>query len=224
MSEELVQMQFRGNTSLGVFALANERIAVVPLGIEEALQSKIEAVLQVPVVETSISGISLVGTMAAAGPESLIIPPYTRDKEIQPILDAVPDLHIVTIPTKLTALGNLVTLSRRTALVSSELEPEAKQTLADELSVEVIDATVASSPLVGAGLFNTPRGCLVHPLIKQSEMEVVQSALNGNADLTTVNRGVPYPRTGLIGNSRGIVAGADTTGPELMRIYEVLLS
>ena len=42
-------------------------------------------------------------------------------------------------------------------------------------------------------------------------------------DVVTVNRGTPYPRPGLMGNDNGVLVGSDTTGPEIMRIFDVLV-
>jgi translation initiation factor 6 (eIF-6) len=41
-------------------------------------------------------------------------------------------------------------------------------------------------------------------------------------DVGTVNCGVPYVATGLIGNSCGAVAGSLTTGPEMFIIGQAL--
>jgi translation initiation factor 6 (eIF-6) len=43
-------------------------------------------------------------------------------------------------------------------------------------------------------------------------------------DVCTINRGIPYPRVGILANSNGAVIGTDSTGPESMRIFEILLS
>lgn len=221
---DITQVEFRGNASIGVFAVANDHVAVVPLGVDDDVIQRIQTTLEVPVVQTLVSNISLVGTMTAMGPDSILVPPFTREEEIKPVLEVAPNLQLVVVPTKLTALGNVMCISKNAALVNPDLEDAAKEAIADELSIEVIDGYIAGSRLVGAALLRTKRGILTHPLIQEEEIEIVEASLHRNSDITTVNRGIPYPRTGMIANSKGVVAGTDTTGPELMRIFEIFLS
>jgi translation initiation factor 6 len=54
------------------------------------------------------------------------------------------------------------------------------------------------------------------------EKELLKSVLRVPVEVGTVNCGLPYVKTGLLGNSYGAVAGLLTTGPELFIIESAL--
>ena len=54
------------------------------------------------------------------------------------------------------------------------------------------------------------------------EQRVLGDVLKVPVDVGTVNGGVPYVGTGLLGNSYGAVAGLLTTGPEMFIIGQAL--
>ena len=70
----------------------------------------------------------------------------------------------------------------------------------------------------------TNRGALVHPLLSEEEIREISSILRVKTDVCTINRGIPYPRVGILANSKGAVIGTDSTGPESMRVFEILIS
>ena len=218
----LTQCRLIGNSSIGIFGAVNNRIAMIPRNVEKETVNLIYDTLKVPVVQTTIAGTILLGAMVACSPENLIVPHTTEQEEIQNILDIDPDIQIVQLPSKYTAMGNLVTCSRTVALVSPLLEQKAKEALEDQLSLEVLTATVAETVLIGSSVYNTDMGCIVHPLTTEEEESIIKNNLNEKIERTTVNRGVPYTHTGTLANKNGVVMGEDTTGPELMRVFEAL--
>ena len=73
-------------------------------------------------------------------------------------------------------------------------------------------------------IFRNDFGFLTHPLVAYEELEWLSDLFKTRGDVVTINRGTPYPRPGIVGNKNGILIGSDSSGPELMRIYEILLS
>jgi translation initiation factor 6 len=59
-------------------------------------------------------------------------------------------------------------------------------------------------------------------MIKEEEQKLLQSVLKVPLDVGTVNCGIPYVGTGLIGNCEGALVGFITTGPELVIIENAL--
>jgi translation initiation factor 6 len=59
-------------------------------------------------------------------------------------------------------------------------------------------------------------------LLKEEERKVLSDVLKVPVDVGTVNCGVPYVATGLLGNSYGAVVGLLTTGPEMFIIGQAL--
>ena len=68
----------------------------------------------------------------------------------------------------------------------------------------------------------TNKGVLVHPKASQEEISVIEELFALPVDIGTVNFGSPLVGSGLIANSKGYVAGEETTGPELSRIEDAL--
>jgi translation initiation factor 6 len=63
---------------------------------------------------------------------------------------------------------------------------------------------------------------MTHPLIKPEEKALLEEVLKVPVEAGTINCGIPYIATGLIGNSKVAVAGSGTTGPELFMIGQAL--
>ncbi len=58
--------------------------------------------------------------------------------------------------------------------------------------------------------------------MSDSEIEILEDVFDLPVDIGTVNFGSPLIGSGLLANSAGYLAGADTTGPELGRIEDAL--
>ncbi|MEM2688427.1 MAG: hypothetical protein QXR01_01065, partial [Candidatus Bathyarchaeia archaeon] len=94
--------------------------------------------------------------------------------------------------------------------------------IADTLGVEAVPGEIAQLPYVGSLAVATNKGVLAHPLLKEEERKLLEDVLKVPVDVGTVNCGIPYVGTGLIGNSHAVVAGSLTTGPEIFIIGHAL--
>ncbi|MHA1865599.1 MAG: translation initiation factor IF-6 [Candidatus Heimdallarchaeaceae archaeon] len=214
-----------GNSGIGIFGLATDKYAIVPFGIKETTKELIEKTLECKIIQNSVANTVLLGTMLAGNSKTLLIPPNMTETEYNNFSQLGElDVEIVEIKSKYTALGNLILLNDKGAVISEIFEKKAQKQIEDALGIETTVGNILSSPLVGTTGLATNRGCLVHPLTTEEEKRELASLLKVKVDLTTVNRGVPYPKIGIIANSTGAFVGEDTTGPESMRIFELLLS
>ena len=205
---EIIKSSILGNSSLGLYAFATDSYAIVPFGVKEEVKQTMQDILKVKPVELVISGSILVGVLACGNSNTILVPSNIYQKEIDIIqsnLDS--NIEIVEIKSKYTALGNLILRNDKGAL-----------------NVEVEVGEILGSPLVGTMAMCTNKGALTHPLTSEEERDALRSLLGVKIDLCTVNRGVPYPRVGIVANSKGVIIGKETTGPESMRIFEILLT
>lgn len=222
---EISKSTVLGNSNLGIFALSTEKYSVVPFGTKESVTKTILETLNVKIVHSTIANSVLIGTLAVGNSKTLLVPLNTSGKEIKLLQDNLEeDVEIIEVNSKYTALGNLVVLNDKGAVISEMFEKKAQTQIRDILDVEVTVGNLLGSPLVGSMAMSTNKGALVHPLLSEEEVKELSSILKVRADVCTINRGVPYPRVGIIANSRGAVIGTDSTGPESMRIFEVLLA
>jgi len=75
---------------------------------------------------------------------------------------------------------------------------------------------------VGSLTTVTNKGAMAHPLVEPEEEDLLTDVLKVHVGIGTINCGIPYIATGLIGNSKVAVAGSLTTGPELFMIGQAL--
>lgn len=210
-----------GNASIGVYTLVNDKIAIIPPQVPEHKRQKVEEWLKVKVVATTVGKSVIAGALACSNSNGVILPPFAMDDEVEAIKSAA-DINVATMDTKKTAYGNMVLANDKGAIVDSRLEKGVVDKIADTLGVEVVPSDIAGLPYVGSLATATNKGVLAHPLLKEEERKVLEDVLKVPVDVGTINCGIPYVATGLIGNSYGAVAGFLTTGPEMFIIGHAL--
>ena len=210
---------------MGIFGFATDKYSIVPHGIKERTLENLK-VLKVPIIQTSMANSVLIGVMAVGNSSTLFVPYTITEKELIYLKEIKNELgiEIVEVQSKLTALGNLMLINDKGALISDKFEKKAQSQIIDVLPFNVEVGAILGSPLVGTMAMATNKGVLIHPMVPEEEKSELESVLHVKSDVCTVNKGVPYPRIGIIANSKGAIVGNETTGPEMMRIFEVLFT
>jgi translation initiation factor 6 len=211
---------YNRNPNIGVFAVANDNLAVLPITCPGSFVSSVKEALGVEVVRTNICGTSLVGVMAAMNNNGVLLSKHAEEREVRALKGA--GLEVGIIEDKYTALGNLVLLNDRAAIISGLFGKRAVKTMEDILDCEVVPRNLRGFKTVGSLGVATNKGALIHPLVEEAELEWVEDVLGVEVDLGTVNRGVGFIKTGLIVNKNGALIGDATTGPEIVRIEDSL--
>jgi translation initiation factor 6 len=210
-----------GSASIGVYSLANDRIVVIPKMVPLKKAERTAEWLKVKLVHTSISGSVLAGALACANSNGILLHNSVRDEELAVIKSAF-EGNITIMETKKTAYGNLVLANDNGAVVDPRFkEPEIRQ-IADTLGVDAVPSEIAGLPYVGSLAVATNKGVLAHPLLKDEERKILENVFKVPVDVSTINCGIPYVGTGLIGNTHAAVAGSMTTGPEMFIIGNAL--
>ncbi len=215
-------LDFFGSASIGVYSLATEETLVVPPLISGKRAEKLEEMLKVEVTRTMVGDSVLIGALASANSNGIILPHYTREEEIKAIKSACPDINVAVMETKRTAYGNMVLSNDFGAIVDPRTKEADLKRIADTLGVEAMKGEIAGLPYVGSLAIATNKGVLTHPLLKEEEQRLLKDVLKVHVDVGTINCGIPYVATGLIGNSHTVLAGSLTTGPELFIIGQAL--
>jgi len=204
-----------------MYSLATNEIMIVPPQVSDIKAKKLEEWLKVKVIKTAIGESVLIGALACANTNGIILPHYVREEEIDAI-KACPNLNIAVMETKRTAYGNLILANDYGALVDPRLKEEDVAKISDTLGVEVVPSEVAGLPYVGSLAAATNKGVLAHPLLKEEEHKILKDILKVPVDVGTINCGIPYVAMGLVANVHGAIAGYMTTGPELFIIGQAL--
>lgn len=211
-----------GTASIGVYMLTNDKVAIVPRQTPRTKASKIQKWLKVPLIKTNIGNSVLIGALACANSNGILLPHFVREEEIREIKELGKDINITVMETKRTAYGNMVLANDKGAVVDPRLKAEEVKLISDTLGVEVVKGEIAGLPYVGSLAVATNKGVLAHPMIKEEERKLLEEVLKVPVDVGTVNCGIPYIATGLIVNSHAAVAGELTTGPEMFIIGNAL--
>jgi len=198
-----------------------EEFIIVPKQVPPTKIRRLESWFKTKIVKTNIGGSILIGSLVCANSNGIVLPRLVWDEELE-ALKTLRDVNITVMDTKRTAYGNLVLTNDYGAIVDPRLSKKDIKVISDTLGVEVVPGEIAGLPYVGSLTTATNRGVMAHPLIKPEEEELLRDVLKVHVGIGTVNCGIPYIATGLIGNSRVAVAGSLTTGPELFMIGQAL--
>ncbi len=210
-----------GSASIGVYSLATEDIVVIPVMVPRQKAEEYADWLQAKLIHTSISGSVLIGALACANSSGMLVPNSIRQEELDQI-KAVFKGNITVMETKKTAYGNLVLANDKGAVVDPRFKTDEIKKINDALGVEAVPTEIGQLPYVGALAVATNKGVLAHPLLTAEERKTLEAVFKVPVDVGTINCGVPYVGTGLIGNSHAAVAGSMTTGPEMFIIGNAL--
>jgi len=210
-----------GNASIGVYSLVNDRIAIIPPQVPESKRQKVEEWLKVKVVATTVGKSVITGALACSNSNGVVLSPFATEDEVEAIKSAS-DLNVTVMDTKKTAYGNLVLANDKGAVADPRLDRGVVNKIGDTLGVEVVSSEIAGLPYVGSLATATNKGVLAHPMLKGEERKVLEDVLKVPVDVGTINCGIPYVATGLLGNSYGAVTGLLTTGPEMFIIGQAL--
>ena len=210
-----------GSPNIGVYSLVTDSFAIVPAGIPKTKVERLRSYLKVEVIQTNIGGSRLIGALAAANSNGVILPHFAHEEDIKTIR-AVADINVKPIKSKKTAFGNLILANDYGAIADPRLTREVANEIKEILGVEVVSGEIACLPYVGSLGVATNKGALVHPMLRDEERKLLQEVLKVPIDVGTVNCGVPFVGTGLIANRHGAIAGSVTTGPEIVIIGQAL--
>jgi translation initiation factor 6 len=210
-----------GSASIGVYSLANERFVILPQMVPLKKAERTAEWLKVKLIHTSISGSVLAGAFACANSNGIMLPNSVREEELAAIKTSF-EGNITIMVTKRTAYGNLVLANDHGAVVDPHFKEHEIRQIAETLGVDVVPGEIAGLPYVGSLAVATNKGVLTHPLLKDEEKKLLESTFKVPVDVGTINCGIPYVGTGLVGNSHAAVAGSMTTGPEMFIIGNAL--
>ncbi len=212
-----------GSASIGVYSLATEKIVIIPPQIPRHKAERVGKWLKTDMVQTMIGKSVLIGALACANSNGMLLPHFVREEEIKTLQNSCgKNFNLTIMETRRTAYGNMVLTNDKGAIVDPRLKAKDIKIISDTLDVEVVPGEIAGLPYVGSLATATNNGILAHPLIKEEEKKLIEEVMKTPVDVGTINCGVPYVGTGLIANTKAAVAGFLTTGPEMFIIGQVL--
>jgi translation initiation factor 6 len=204
--------------NIGLFARANDRVIILPFGFAETKTNKLKEYLEIEEeVSVSIAGTRLIGAMTVMNNNGILVPTIASNEEIQ-ILKQATGLNVESLKSKFTAIGNLISTNDNGALVSPLFKGEVDLQLRDVLGVPVHSMTVGGFIQTGSMVVATNTGAAVHPKATEEEVRIISEMLQVQVEPLTVNGGVPFLSSGIIANSKSVIVGSLTSGPELVML------
>ncbi len=211
-------LAIKGVPLIGLYIRATEDFAIVGVDDEKA-KDYLKEELDVDVVVTTVMGSELVGALACANSNGVLVNSQISKKELERIEKVT---EVKTVESNITCLGNVVCLNDKGAIVHPEVDKVIEDAVKNFLNVEVARGTIGGVKTVGMSAVVTNRGGLLNPNANEWEIRRVEEVMKVEVGTGTVNFGVELVGTGLVANSKGYVAGKDTTGFELGLIEEAL--
>ena len=223
----ILKYQIFGSNSVGVYLTVNNAYGLYPSILLEPVVEKIKSVFKEPFYPFSINNSNLVGVYTASNKYGIIVPHIIREDELNQLKKYSEklnnDYQIGVLRSKDNAFGNLIVCNDKGAIISSFLE-DYKEQIEDTLKVETVVYEFVNNYLPGSISLANNKGCLVHPLATDEEIEIISEILKvEEIDVSTVNRGIPYLSSGAIVNDQSGIFGNACTGPEMMRLSNVLM-
>ena len=206
--------------NIGIFLKANDNFLFIPKGFADSKAEKLQSFLNVQCIRTSIAQTRLLGPLSVMNNNGILVPKITEDYEIQELKKAT-DMTVERTQMKPTALGNLIVANDKAGLASPIVPKESLKQIQDVLGVPVEHMSIATYHQMGALVVSTKLGAAVYPKTSEQEMNIIKESLEVDVEAVTVNGGVPFVASGVIANSKSVVVGTLTTGPELIMLSRV---
>ena len=208
---------FYKSPNIGIFVKCNDHFIVLPLGFAPTKTTKLSKYLEVTDnIYVSIADTRLLGPMMVMNNNGILVSYIASDEEIN-ILKEKSQLNVERLKSKYTAIGNLIATNNHGAIVSP-LCNDVKTQIQDILGVSVISMSISGFIQTGAMIVATNNGAAVYPNASDDEIKTISDILNVNVEPVTINGGIPFLASGIIANSKSVVVGNMTSGPELIML------
>jgi len=214
------RLSLEGSPTLGVFARCTDRYVLVCPSPKGAVE-KLSKVLGVDVIELTLSASRVVGSLACANSSGIVLTRYALDEEVE-LLESATGCTVRRLDDRMTACGNIVLANDYGAVVHPALSRDSLELIESTLKVKAVRGTVGGLCTTGMAAAVTNEGALVHPRTTGEETKLIEEVLEVPCEVGTVNFGSSLVGAGLIANTKGYLAGSDTTGFELGRIEKAL--
>jgi len=209
---------FAGDPNIGVFARVVGDIAIVPPESTEEFKTAVQDALNVRLVETTIQGSSIIGSLVAGNSRGVVVSGLATDDEIDILAE---HREVLLLNECMNAAGNVIMANDTFAAVHPDMPTDMGKAIAEFLGVELIFLTLGGVRTVGMAGVATNNGVIVHPRATEYEIAKLEAVAKVPVGTGTINMGGSLVGTGLLVNESGYLAGNATSGFELGRVEDV---
>lgn len=209
----------RESPFVGIFALATDKKIFVPKSISKKEERKLRSLFGLEIIKASIANSSLLGVLAVANSKGILAGCIIEKEEEE-------ELKEIGIKAEkignITAIGNLLAVNDSKGICSTLFSASQRKQIEKFLSIKLMQATVASTDVVGASIVATNKGFVLNKMASDKEAEEIEKHFGIPGAKATANTGDCFVGNSVIANSKAALAGLSTTGFELARLDEGL--
>ena len=210
---EIEFADLNGNIHIGVTIYNTEKFAFVPLETQKSLVDLISNILDVEVIKVPER---IIGTLVTGNSHGFVIS-NVLSQEVMEHFETT-GLPIYQAP-EFFAFGNVTLINDHGGLISPIIPPSIRERIQSVLKVPLTTKTLGHSDLVGSLAFTTNYGGLLTPQANEEEIALTKQKLNlQEIGVGSINKGSDFIASGIIGNTKGMLIGRETTGIEIMEI------
>ena len=210
---EIEYADLNGSIHIGVSILATESHALVPIDTPESLIDTITQILDVNIIKVAEK---IISPLAIGNSNGFVISSVISKEVVSQI--ETTNLPVYQVP-EFFAFGNVVLVNDYGGIISPIIPTEICKKIEETLEIRLKTGTIANSDLVGSLGYATNIGGLITPLASDDELEIVKKSLNlRTTRIGSINRGSEFIASGIVGNTKGLIIGRETTGIEVMEI------
>jgi len=213
-------LDFNENPNVGVYCRANDNIAFIQKGLTKKIKNKVSSVLEVDLVEISIAGSSIIGSLLSINSKGAVVCDFIDWDSMELIKNNGLDLCV--IPDKYNAAGNDILVNDNGCLVHPDISNKSIKEIGNTFGVPVKKGTIGGLKTIGMAATVTNKGLLCHPKVSDDEKSLLEKIFDVPIMIGTVNHGSPVIGSGIVANNKGAIIGNLTTGIEMGRIEEAL--
>jgi translation initiation factor 6 len=209
---------FDGDPNIGVFARVIGDIAIIPPESTEEFKAAVKAALQVELVETTIQGSAIIGSLVAGNSRGIVVSGLATEEEVSKL-----EKHreVLLLNESMNAAGNVIMANDTFAAVHPDMPVDLMHAIGEFLGVEVITLVLGGVKTVGMAGVATNKGVIVHPRATDQQIARIEAVAKVPVGTGSINMGTGLVGTGLLVNEKGYIAGNATSGFELGRIEDV---
>lgn len=203
---------------IGVFSTCTEDVCLVPQGTREEVIARIEKRLDVSVHRCLVNDSILVGSLCRGNSNGFLVPEGSKTEALSKQIGK----PVTEMPGKLNAVGNILLANDTAGLIHPEMPDSIVKIISETLKIDIRKGTIAGIKTVGMAGCVTNKGLLVSPGITADETALLEDVFGFEPAVGSVNFGSRMVGSGILANSKGCLAGSETSGYELGRILTAL--
>jgi len=208
-----------GSDQVGIYLAVCGNVVFHPHELNQEAINRIDECLGLERHPMSVGGSTLVGALIAGTTKGLAVADIATESDID-ALTAFGD--VVVMEGGVNTAGNLILCNENGAIASPSIPEDGVEIISQVLGVPVAVSSIAGEDVVGSLGVANDQGVLLHPDVHPDEVKLIEEILGVPPMVGTVAFGSPYVGAGLAASNNGVIAGRETTGPELNRIEDAL--